>query len=230
MFMPFSLLKTQEMLSGSLMELARVPADLVFVFPQNEANGREWECVSDAGFKCQKARGSGVLASLALLSQSGHIDAILTEDSCVFALGVKLVLILNAGQDSDTCVVVDIYDTMRIERELRLTRGGFILYAFLVGIDWEDEINIDTFRLEAHGTPGIPPGDGFRVAQTRVADAFFERYQQLYLEAGSGEELEGYLRDFRKSVIHELKYTLRIFSVARRLEQAKVFPSMYSRD
>ncbi|KAL0577353.1 hypothetical protein V5O48_004636 [Marasmius crinis-equi] len=169
--------------------------------------------------------GRNVLVELAYLEQVGKFQAIVTNNSCIFAFGAQIVLMVNQCQS--TRVVVDVYDTRVIEQQLCLSYGGFLLYAFLVGIDWDYDIDMDTFNLDAHSTPGYAPVDGFRVAQTGVRDTFFEEYRRIS-ESGSSNGMNTFLQEFRHKVMFELKYMLRIPCVVKRLE-GEAFPSVYSR-
>ncbi|ESK86770.1 hypothetical protein Moror_15164, partial [Moniliophthora roreri MCA 2997] len=90
-------------------------------------------------YHCHNALGNGE-AELVWMNQKGIIDAIMTMDADVFPLGAKCVLCIVPEKCSETKIVVDVYQADCIATILGLTQLRLILYALLVGNDFNNGV------------------------------------------------------------------------------------------
>uniref|UniRef100_A0A0W0EXD0 XPG-I domain-containing protein n=1 Tax=Moniliophthora roreri TaxID=221103 RepID=A0A0W0EXD0_MONRR len=138
----------------------------------------------------------------------------MTMDANVFPLGAKCML----EKYSETKIVVDVYQADCIATILGLTQLRLILYALLVGNNFNN------------GVLGIGPEIAYGLALAGVGDNLISQYQQLSGEDGS-EQLLDYLDQLKNNIIHELqnnkhKCLSRCFQkLAKQLEQSNDFPT-----
>ncbi|KLO18378.1 PIN domain-like protein, partial [Schizopora paradoxa] len=157
-----------------------------------EAFGMEW----------RMAHGEAE-AELAVLNQTGVIDAILSDDADTFVFGAKVVirnlgselsgnksnpaLDLNQNKSSYHCMI---YRADEIERNprVRLTRGGMILFALLNGGDYDK------------GALGIGKVSARGLARCGFGDTLLEAYNNR-----NEESFHHFLRGWREDVNQELR-------------------------
>ncbi|EEB93645.1 hypothetical protein MPER_07666 [Moniliophthora perniciosa FA553] len=115
-------------------------------------------------------------------------------------------------------MVVQVYDSIVIAEKLGLTRPRLILYALVVGNDFNK------------GVPGCGPEIGLALARSGVGDSILQQYQQLSRDPNG---LLDYLETLKRGIIQELrtnahgKLTKCRPKLARSLEESTDFPSCW---
>ncbi|KAJ3727519.1 PIN domain-like protein [Lentinula raphanica] len=106
-------------------------------------------------------------AELADLNRNGVIDAVLTKDSDVFPFGAVCVLrALPFAHKQSNELEVDVFNTVKIQTELGISRGGFILIALLLSNDITE------------GVGGIGAKTALSLAKSGFGDRILEAYHR----------------------------------------------------
>ncbi|KAJ3753399.1 PIN domain-like protein [Lentinula raphanica] len=118
------------------------------------------------GYYCFTAKGDAD-AELADLNRNGVIDAVLTKDSDVFPFGAISVLrALPFAPERSTELEVDVFNTVGIQTEIGISRGGFILIALLLSNDITE------------GVGGIGAKTALSLAKCGFGDRILEAYRR----------------------------------------------------
>ncbi|RDB17732.1 DNA repair protein complementing XP-G cells [Hypsizygus marmoreus] len=147
------------------------------------------ELVNGFGFFIHQAPGEAD-AELAKLNSAGMIDAIITDDSDVLVFGGQSVICRSPIAKSDDYDSVILYTVDNVEHSdgVKLTRGGLLLLALLVGGDYD---------------PGID-GCGAVVAQALAECGFGDELLDAVLTSKGPDDLQRFLEKWRHELRHEL--------------------------
>ncbi|KAJ3745957.1 PIN domain-like protein, partial [Lentinula raphanica] len=199
---------------------AGVRCTLVFDGPQRAARKRGRAVITDPahepllyrqaqdlsrlfGFNVHQAAGDAE-AELAEMNRRGIVDAVLTTDSDSFALGTPRIMTIATSVHyqhnllriklieacTETKLVVNIYEMSKIRTELGLTHDNFILFALLVGNDYDN------------GVPGIGTQTVLALLQSGLGPSLVTSYARW---SPSRNLLTTYFQELKRVLVTELR-------------------------
>ncbi|KAL0060912.1 hypothetical protein AAF712_012307 [Marasmius tenuissimus] len=170
-------------------------------------------------------------AQLSWMSDKGILDAVISEDSDMIVRGVRTVLRFNPDQTAGNThqeIYFDEYTTTSLKNHptYRLTKGGLLLVALLVGNDYANGIN------------GCGIVTAIQLASCGFGDTLRNGYFSICLDPGNSEaaaiqsQLRKFCMQWRSNLCNELasnssgKLTRRQPILADNIGSDELFPAM----
>ncbi|KAH9928483.1 PIN domain-like protein [Epithele typhae] len=125
-------------------------------------------------------------AELAVMNAMGRIDAVLTDDSDVLIFGAHTIIRNPANFKPGLTSQVSVYRADAIRQQVYITRGDMLLYALLVGSDYDNKRGL--------------PGCGTTIAAQLVQRGFGRKLHHALLQHLTKTELTEFLEGWRADV------------------------------
>ncbi|KAK7043112.1 hypothetical protein VNI00_008466 [Paramarasmius palmivorus] len=130
-------------------------------------------------------------AELAVMARNGLVDAIVTDDSDAIVLGAPCVMVIKG---TDSRMMVKVYRFADVERKLRLTHGDLILYATLVGNDYDSGVERIGHEL------------GLAVARCNYGSKLMSKFPHHNRNRHRSEDLDAHLSHVCHQICAELQF------------------------